>query len=281
MEKIIPIAYPEEFRITALITRMNIQEMIQGFVDGVSFYAFCGGHRKKPFTKELSLKDSEGNTHNCIVKIKEVSWLDEKAEYLIEIISNCMESYELEFFKETHPGLNSLHTKFVCLFYSLVSDSSISQAEKIDLAKLYMKDWQEKQRPLLAFPEEIILEQGEKINLSFEFNMVCRISNLCPEHVLCYYMNMLSIARVKAGMQFIDRNPDANAAASPLSGGRSIFNRMEDINDSEAEKDIRKAYEQKFVVVHASLKREKSFKKRLHTYRAFYKSWYEELVNAH
>ncbi len=277
MEKITPITYPEEFRITALITRMNTREMVQGFIDGISFYAFCGGYRKKPFTKKVSLKDSKGHTHNCVVEVKEVSWPDEKAEYLIEVIAGCMTSHKLEFYKETDPGLRGLQDKFLSLFHSLVSDFSIPQKERISLAKLYMKDWEEKQRPLLTFPEHMVLEGGDHINLSFEFNMVCRICNLSPKQVLCYYMNMLSIARVKAGVQFIDENPDTDDAASPF-GGAFFFNENEAINDSDLQKQVRRTYEQKFIVVHASLKREKDFKKRMATYQAFYQSWYDELV---
>ena len=277
MENIIPITYPEEFRITALVTRMNIHEMLQLFVDEVSFYAFCGGYRKKPFTRKVSLTDSKGDTHKCVVKIKQLSWQDEKAEYIVGIIANCMVSHKLKFYKEKDSELRRLLIKFLGQFYSLISDFSISHAEKVRWAKLHLKDWEEKQAPLLTLPKQAILEQGESIDLPFEFSMVCRICNLSAQQVLHYFMSKFSIARIKAEMQFVEDNPGIGNAASPF-GGSSFFSSTKEVNDSDAERDIRNAYEQKFIVVHASLKREKDAGKRRDTYLAFYRSWYDELI---
>ena len=79
-------------------------------------------------------------------------------------------------------------------------------------------------------------------------------------------------------MQFVEDNPDTNNAASPF-GGSSFFSSIKEVNHSETEREIRESYAQKFLVIHASLKREKNTGKRKETYLAFYKSWYDELMS--
>ncbi len=228
--------YPDNVVEAAVIAHLDIENILQEFIDGTSFYSF--------YSQKI---------HNFNNQINDG-------------VLDLIEQYNHAYSPVEAPDSHVLSTTYLKQIHALKSNSCLTEAEKIAAGNILMKQWEQETSALIQLPAKLMLEQHKSLQISFEFNMMCALCRMKPVHALAAFLDQISLARVQAYNQF---NHEISFKRRPY---------VSDQNIPSTQPEIRKKYEKRFTALHNRMNRVKSFDRRFDAYQAFYKQWYQELL---
>lgn len=229
--------YPDNVVEAALIAHLDIENILQEFINGTSFYSF--------YSQKI---DDFNNQVN-------------------DSVLDLIEQYNHAYSPVEAPDSRLLSAFYLKQMHALKSNSCLTEAEKIAGGTILMKQWEQETSALIQLPANLMLEQHTSMQISFEFNMMCALCRMKPVHALAAFLDQVSLARVQAYNQF---NQEISFKSRPY---------VSDQNIPCTQPEIRKKYEKRFTVLHNRMNRVKSFNRRFDAYQAFYKQWYQELLD--
>ena len=239
----IKLNYTEEFRIACKINNLKYGELMQYFIDHVSFYAFIGGDMQAIYlwatTVCIDCKEETGTTIKTI----------------------------------TDQEVKNISLKYIKRLTMLSQESTLSSKTEVSRSVLVMKEWAAEMTPLTDYLTELYTESGQVLKLTFDFNLLCRMNGCDAELLLQYFIDKISLARERATniFQLVKTDPSTAVLLLLVSGHDAIKNRI------MPQQHIYKKYGIQLLELDQRQKQEINLQKRISNYSIFYKEWYNAL----
>lgn len=239
----IKLNYPEEFKIACKINNLKHEELVQYFIDHVSFYAFIGGEMEPAYlwatTVSIDCKEFHGS--------------------------------EVQIIKD--PQMQAISLKYVRRLTAINLDKTLNtQSETIKSISL-MRQWSAEMNPLTDYQANISTERGEVLKLSFDFNLLCRMNGIDITDLLQYFIDHISLAKERAQniIKTIKTDPSTAVLLLLLSSHEKIKNKI------LPQQDVYKQFCLKILKVDRRQKEEPDLEVRIKNYTLFYREWYNAL----
>jgi len=237
------LALTEDFRVACTISNLKHEEVLQYFINRVSFYAFNGGEMEAVSLWATSIMvDCKKETGAVVEAV-----MDKKVQ--------------------------RISLKYILLLGDLNDNTYLSTVDKMKESFLLMKEWEADMAPLVKYPVSFELDEYRSLVLTFDFNLLCRMNGITPVQILQYFVNKISLARERALnlLEFVETN-----------SCMSLFGMMKlslaaKKNKIPIHQEIHKCYAEKLNLLDQRLKDEINIEKRILVYRTFYAEWYNAL----
>jgi hypothetical protein len=236
-----PIRFPDDFRETVIALNLDPVVFIQRYVDSLSFY---------PHFSTMS----EG----------------EKSSQRRRIISGMMD-YQRSGTLLIDTDLYKINLKFCNLLIRLANDYSLSEKQLTQKSKSLIGKWEKNARPLLNYLEEITLEGGGVVRLSFDYLLIHVGSRMKTRANLQGVLRRLSLAVLHAHRYSSEVHNNHKAMdffAGLYDDPKGVF-----LASSEIQRNIILEYETRFAALLTTLEPIKFYHKRLVILREFMKEW--------
>jgi len=235
--------YTEDFSVACAISYLKQEEVLQYFINKVSFYAFNGGE------------------------------MEALALWATRIIVDCREFAATEIEPVNDRKQQRIAIKYISLLSDLADNTYHSTVDKMKASVEIMQDWEAEMMPLADFPRTFYLNDDHFLVLTFDFNLLCRMNGLNPQQVLQYFIDRISLARERASniISFVGTD-----ACMSLFG---MMNLNPSIQSSKlpVQEDIQQWYQGQLLALDETLKLEGDIDLRIGAYRKFYAEWYKTL----
>jgi len=237
----INLSYKDDFRIACKINNLNYADLLQYFIDHVSFYVFIGGNMAAAYLQAtmvcIDMMDTIGR------RVEEVK--DKK--------------------------IQQISLKYVKMLTKLIHHTN--NKEGTAKSKTILKDWSDEMLPLTGYFQEIKLLNDGKLRLSFDFNLLCSMNGISIENQLQYFIDNISLARSRANNLFqLEQADPCNAVLL------SLVSSGEGIKDKVLPKQaIYRKYGLRLLKLDKKQKEESNLENRILNYSAFYLDWYHAL----
>ena len=233
--------FPEQFRITTLVTGIDPTGFIQHFVHAVSFYSFF---------------------------IAATAEQQRRSNY---ILLDSMISRGKSFSGHPDPQVRQINENFLAQINQLIQQEALTEPEKLERSTVIMCRWKAALYGHFSFPEVILLENGKEITLSFDFNLIAALTGRTAGQAISHFMRGTAIAvwQAKQPSQLPDQfRLFFNASAGlKMETGPHVL-------------PLNRKYHEKYKVLRKQLQTEKRYRYRLSAWKNFYREWYQELLAA-
>jgi hypothetical protein len=237
------LTYTEDFKVACTVNNLRHEEVLQYFINRVSFYAFNGGEMEA-----VSL-------------------------WATSIVVDCKTEVQARVQAVTDRRVKRVSLKYILMLSDLNDNTYLSTVDKMKESFLLMKEWETEMSPLVDYPTSFQIDEYRSLLLTFDFNLLCRMNGVATNQVLQYFMNHISLAYERALnlIEFVE----TNSCMSLFGMMRlSLGNKK---NAIPIHQEIHKLYGDRLLLLDDRLKKEESLEKRTAVYRAFYKEWYNSL----
>ena len=235
--------YTEDFSVACAINYLKQEEVLQYFINRVSFYAFYGGE------------------------------MEAVALWATRIIIDCKELAQAEVVPVNDRKLQRISIKYISLLSDLVDNSYHSTVDKMKESFYIMREWEAEMMPLVDFPKTFYLDEERFLILTFDFNLLCRMNGLSPQQVLQYFIDMISIPRDRALNLITFVGTDA---CMSLFGMMRLSRSMKQ-HKLPVQQEIQQWYHGQLLALDETLRLEPDTDLRISAYREFYAEWYSTL----
>ncbi|SEB12274.1 hypothetical protein [Pedobacter hartonius] len=241
----IKLNYPDEFRIACKISNLKHEELIQYFIDQVSFYAFIGGNMEPAHLWATTVS----------IECKEF-W----NKIPVETISD--------------PLVQEISLKYIRKLTALSLEAGLTKNEETSTSISFMNEWSAELIPLTDYEPDITTTKGEVFNLTFDFNLVCRLHGIHTDLLLQYFVDNISLARERATnvIEEIGINPSVAVLLILVSYHDDVKHRI------LPHQEIYRKYGLQLLQLDKKQKSENDFESRVESYSAFYREWYNALT---
>jgi hypothetical protein len=241
-----PIRFPDDFRETVVALNFDPVVVMQRYVNSLSFY---------PHFRTLSE--------------------EEKSRQRKRIICGMMD-YQKSGKLLVDKGLYTINLKYCNLLIELSNDHSLSEKQHGHKSKALIRKWERNARPLLNYPEEITLEGGGGVRLSFNYLLIHMGDRMKIRANLQGIMRRFSLAVLHAHKYSAEVHNNHKVMDFFL----GLYDDPEGVflASSTAQRTIIREYETRFVALLASIEPVKSYYKRLSILREFMKEWYSKMT---
>jgi len=238
------LVYAEDFRIACAINYLKQEDVLQYFIDRVSFYAFNGGE------------------------------MEAVALWATTIIIDCKEAYSGKVVAVTDKKIQRISIKYIGLLSDLNMNDHLSTVDKMKESFYLIKEWEAEMSPIANYPGTFQLNEEQFLVLTFDFNLLCKMNGVEPAEVLQYFVNNISLARQRAVnlLEFVETNSSMSLF------GMMLLSRSMQKNKLPVQHDVQNWYSERLLALDERLKKENTVKKRISVYRAFYMEWYHTLL---
>lgn len=239
----INLTYSEEFRIACKISNLTPEELLQYFIDHVSFYAFIGGSMDQSYVWSTAV---------CI-EYKEF-WGQDVAP----VSDIKMQELSLKYIK-----------KLTALSLELNLSSSLETVKSVEL----MKEWSLEMLPLTDYQSTLQTELGEVFSLSFDFNLLCRMNGIDIMLLLQYFIDHISLAKERA------LNLHKTTKIDPSTAVLLILMSVSDEAGEQVlpQQNIYKQFGLRLLKLDKKQSKEYVLENRIFSYSEFYREWYYAL----
>jgi len=237
------LVYTEDFSVACAINYLKQEEVLQYFINRVSFYAFNGGE------------------------------MEAVALWATRIIVDCKEIVKAEITPVNDRKLQRISIKYISLLSDLIDNTYLSTVDKMKESFYIMQEWETEMMPLVDFPKTFYLNEERFLILTFDFNLLCKMNGLNPQQVLQYFIDSISLARERA-LNIIDFV--GTDACMSLFGMMKLSRSMKQ-HMLPVQQDIQQWYQGKLLALDENLKLEPDMDMRMSAYREFYTEWYNTL----
>ncbi|AMQ00332.1 hypothetical protein AY601_3466 [Pedobacter cryoconitis] len=237
------LAYTEDFRVACAINNLKLEDVLQYFVNRVSFYAFNGGEMEA-----VSL-------------------------WATSIVIDCKKEVNAEVKAVTDRKVKRISLKYILMLGELNENPYLTTVDKMKESFNLMREWEIDMSPLVNYPRNFPLDDDQSLALTFDFNLLCRMNGVKAVQVLQYFMNNISMANERAInlIEFVETNSCMSLF------GMIRLSLGDKKNSIPIHQEIHKRYGEKLLLLDDRLKKEENLDKRIAVYRAFYKEWYNSL----
>lgn len=238
------LTYTEDFRVACTINYLKQEEVLQYFINRVSFYAYIGGE------------------------------MEAVALWATSIIDDCKKASPTEVTAVNSKKIKYIFIKYFGLLSDLNANTHFTTVEKMKESFEIMQEWEAEMLPLVDYPKTLYLDEERFLLLTFDFNLLCKMSGLDVVQVLQYFIDQISLARQRAInlVEFEGRNTSMSLF------GMMLMSHSMKKNKLPVQVDIHKIYAEKLLSLDDALKGELSFEERLSAYKEFYLEWYNVLM---
>lgn len=239
----IKLNYPEDFRIACKINNLRYDELIQYFIDHVSFYAFIGGDMEPSFLWATAV------TIECK-----------------ELLNKPVETI-------TDARIQEISLRYIKQLTALHLDTDFSRDIETLKSVSLMKDWSVEMLPLTDYKMDLYTDDNQFFSLTFDFNLVCRLNGIDAELLLQYFMDSISLARERAlnVIQEIKITPGIAVLLMLVGDHEEVKNRV------LPQQEVYKKYGLRLLKLDKRQKMELDLENRIQAYSAFYRDWYNAL----
>jgi len=235
--------YADDFSVACTINNFKKEEVLQYFINRVSFYAFNGGE------------------------------MEAAALCATRIVVNCKELINAEAQPVTDRKVQLISLKYIALLSDLEGNIYFSAADKMKESFILMKEWEKDMMPYVDYPKIFELENDQFLVLTFDFNLLCRMNGVTAGEVLQHFIDGISLAIERAGEQSGPLEKDLRSTLFRI----MILSRSMKKERSAIEQDIYDWYADRLLSLDERLQKEESIDKKISVYRAFYLDWYNTL----
>jgi len=237
--------YTEDFRIACKINNLKHEELIQYFIDHVSFYTFIGGEM--------------GPVHQWATKV----------------CIDCKDLFEGEVARENDNDIRRISLKYIKKLTALSLGDEFTVEEKMLHSDDLIEQWSQEMLPLTSYITELYTGEGQILYLSFEFNLLCKMNGVILEQLLQCFIDSISLANERAVNlnDMVEINPGMAVLLLILIGNNEVKHRI------MPHQEIYKKYGLKLLKLDKKQREEQNLKNRIDSYRSFYQEWYNALNN--
>ncbi|WP_158796885.1 hypothetical protein [Pedobacter sp. L105] len=236
--------YAEDFTIACAINYLKREEVLQYFINRVSFYAFNGGE------------------------------MEAVALWATGIVIECKEAYGSRIIAVTDKKVQRISVKYVTLLSELSASEKPSTVDKMKESFYLMQEWETEMMPLVDYPKTFGLDEDNFLMLTFDFNLLCRMNGVNPNQVLQYFIDHISLAIQRAVNLLEYKETDSTMSLF----GMMLLSRSMQKNKLPVQQDVRKWYSERLLELDERLKKETVLEKRISVYKAFYAEWFQSLM---
>lgn len=235
--------YTEDFSVACAISYMKQEDVLQYFINRVSFYAFNGGE------------------------------MEAVALWATRIIVDCKENYQAEVTPANDRRIQRISIKYISLLSDLTENTHLSTVDKMKESFYIMQEWEAEMMPFADFPKTLFLSEERFLVLTFDFNLLCRMNGLNPQQVLQYFIDRISLARDRAlnVISFVGTD-----ACMSLFGMMKLSRSMKQ-HKLPVQQDVHQWYNEKLLALDETLRDEPDMALRISAYRKLYSEWYNTL----
>lgn len=237
------LTYADDFSMACTINNLKQEEVLQYFINRVSFYAFNGGE------------------------------MEPVALWATNVVVDCKQAYHAQVKATYDKRVQRISIRYIGLLSDLEADIQLSVADKMKKSFYLMKDWEEEMLPHVDYPKTYELDEDHFLILTFDFNLLCRMNGVSPQQVLQYFVDKISLARHRAKNLFGFAETDSCMALF----GMMLLSRSMKKSRLPVQQDIHDWYAERLLSLDERLKKEENLEKRISVYRAFYTEWYQAL----
>ena len=237
----IKLNYTEEFKIGCKLNNLTHEELLQYFVDHVSFYAFIGGNMEQVYLWA---------TNVCI---------DCK-----ELMGGAVEVV-------TDQRVQEISLKYIKKLTGLSQESDMSKSN--ETIKSIMKAWAAEMLPVTDYLINVTLDSEESLTLSFDFNLLCRMNGISVQVLLQYFIDHISLARERAVNlhDLVKTDPSTAVLLLLVSSHEELKDRIMPYQH------IYKQYGLKLLRLDKKQEQIESLETRIINYNTLYREWYRAL----
>lgn len=241
----IKLNYTEEFKIACKINNLKHEELLQFFIDHVSFYAFIGGDMEVAYLWGTTV------TVDCIGEV---------------------ENTVAETVKDQH--IREISLKYIRMLTSLnletAGDKKVLSQRSISI----MKEWSLEMYSVAHYLNWVETPFGDRLRLNFDFNLLCSMNGISIDQHLQYFINHISLAKERAVNLFQTLKTDPSTALLLF-----LVSSHEEIKDRILpNQDLYKKYGLWLLKLDRKQREENNLENRIHNYRIFYRDWYNALL---
>lgn len=237
------LSYSEDFRVACKINNLKYEEVLQYFIDHVSFYAFIGGE------------------------------MDLVYQWATKVTTDCKRVFNGVITRINDAEIQRITLKHIKKLTGLSLDNDLSAELKIKQSIVFVKEWSDEMLPLTNYATQLDTGHDQFLQLTFEFNLLCRVHGLTSSQLLQCFIDNISLAKERAinlhGM--VEPNP---AMAILL---LVVINNSEIKDKIMPHQEIYKKYGLQLLKLDKKQKGEFDLQKRISIYTAFYLDWYHTL----
>ncbi len=236
--------YTEDFRVACTINYLKQEEVLQYFIDRVSFYAFNGGE------------------------------MEAVALCATNIIIDCKEALGAEISPVTDRKVQRIFIKYIGLLSDLNENPYLSTVDKMKENFRLMQEWETEMGPLTDYPRAFYPDEEQVLVLTFDFNLLCKMNGLEPVEVLQYFIDHISLARQRSMNLLEFTGTDASMTLFEM----LLISRSMEKKRLPVQQEIYQWYAEELLALDETLKKERDPDQRLLAYREFYAEWYNTLM---
>jgi hypothetical protein len=236
-----PIRIPQDLRDTVTALHIDPAEMMQRYIDGFRFYPYFSTRNEQEKLSVLSR------------------------------IRHGMTEFQRSGHIYIDPILNEINQRYSKLLIMLSNEQQLSPREHDKQSVALIKKWEREVRLLINYPEELTLEGGGVLRLSFDF----MLTNIDFGHKISRYVQMY-MKRISMAYLYADAYPGNQY------NNKMVMQFFEDLwNDkgnvflarSKAQTIVIEKYDKKFGDLFSDMVPVKNYKKRLEKFRPLIKEW--------
>jgi hypothetical protein len=240
-----PICIPQDLKDTVTALHMDAAALVQRYLDGFRFY---------PYFSTLSEKD--------------------KSDLILKV-GFGMTAFQRSGKIYVNPALQEINQRYGQLLYNLSKDQKLSPKAHDKQSIVLVAQWEKEARPLINYPQELMLEGGGVISLSFDFMLINMDFGHKIRKYSHLYMQRISMAHLYA--HTYPGNKYNNKAVM-----RFFQNLWEDEEDvflprSSAHNAVIEEYAKRFAELFESSEKVKNFNKRILIFRPLINEWAEKM----
>lgn len=238
------LVYTEDFKVACAINYLKQVDVLQYFIDKVSFYAFNGGE------------------------------MEAVTMWATNIVIDCKEAYNAKIIAVNDKRIQRISIKYIGELSDLRMNSDLSTVDKMKESSSLVQEWEAEMGPIANYPKTFQLSEEQFLILTFDFNLLCKMNGVAPAEVLQYFINQISLAKQRAAklMEVIDTN------SCMAFFGMMLLSRTMQKNRLPVQKDVQDLYAERLLSLDERLRKEHTLEKKISVYRAFYMEWYHTLM---
>lgn len=235
--------YADDFSVACTINNFKKQEVLQYFINRVSFYAFNGGE------------------------------MEAAALCATRIVVDCKDVNRTAISPVTDRKIQLISLKYIAKLSDLEGSIYFSAADKMKESFLVMKEWEEEMMPYTDYPKTFELGDEHFLILTFDFNLLCKMNGVTAEQLLQYFIDGVSIA-IESACNVSGIEKDIRNSLFRI----MVLSRSMKKDRLPVEQDIYDWYADRLLSLDERLKKEGSMDKKISVYRVFYLEWYATVM---
>jgi len=235
--------YADDFSVACTINNFKKDEVLQYFINRVSFYAFNGGE------------------------------MEAAALCATRIVVDCKRLHNAEISPVTDRKIQLISLKYISRLSDLEDSIYYSAADRMKESFLIMKEWEAEMMPYVDYQKTFELGDEHFLILTFDFNLLCKMNGVTAAQVLQYFIDGISLAIERSCEISGPMEKDIRISLFRI----MVLSRSMKKDRLPVEQDIYDWYADRLLSLDERLKKEEQLDKKVSVYRAFYLEWYNTL----